>query len=212
MLFDGQPLDPEDKHLGSEFWNKWLITTHFQEPCLGVGVRNQLGSPGSQWERRWRHQWEVLPDSKHTYKQTVRPEPTCPFQSPPTTINPMSPTHLLTYLWFKGALDLNFHLISHIKMLGRRILLSHEKDEILPFAVTWMDLEGIMLSEIRQKKTNTVWYHLRVESKKYNTLVNITKKKQTHRYREQTSGYQLGRGVPLWDGGRVGGTNYYIYV
>ena len=29
-----------------------------------------------------------------------------------------------------------------------------------------MDLEDIMLSEIRQKKTNTVWYHLHVESKK----------------------------------------------
>ena len=55
-----------------------------------------------------------------------------------------------------------------------------------------MDLEGIMLSEISQRKTNTVWYHLYVESKKYNKLVNITKQKQTHSYREQTSGYQWG--------------------
>ena len=30
------------------------------------------------------------------------------------------------------------------------------KSEILPFAATWMDLENIMLSEIRQTKTNTV--------------------------------------------------------
>ena len=30
------------------------------------------------------------------------------------------------------------------------ILLSHKKDEILPFAGTWMDLEGIMLNEINQ--------------------------------------------------------------
>ena len=32
-----------------------------------------------------------------------------------------------------------------------------------------------------------------MESKKYNKLVNITKKKQTHRYSEQTSDYQWGR-------------------
>ena len=36
------------------------------------------------------------------------------------------------------------------------ILLSHKKDEILPFAATWMDLEGIMLSEISQREINTV--------------------------------------------------------
>ena len=80
--------------------------------------------------------------------------------------------------------------------------------EILPFAATWVDLEGIMLSEISQRKTNAVKYHLYVESKKYNKLVNKTKEKQIHRYREQTNGYQ-------WDGGQyrgggVGGTNYKV--
>ena len=57
-----------------------------------------------------------------------------------------------------------------------------------------MHLERIMLSETTQRKTNTVRYHFYVESKNYNKLVNITKNKQTHRYREQTSGYQWGEG------------------
>ena len=30
------------------------------------------------------------------------------------------------------------------------ILLSHKKDEIMAFATTWMGLEMIMLSEVRQ--------------------------------------------------------------
>ena len=37
-----------------------------------------------------------------------------------------------------------------------------------------MDLKGVMLGEINQRKTDTVWYHLYVESKKENKLVNIT--------------------------------------
>ena len=31
-----------------------------------------------------------------------------------------------------------------------------EKDEILPFAIMWMELEYIMLSKISQRKTNTI--------------------------------------------------------
>ena len=39
-------------------------------------------------------------------------------------------------------------------------------------------LENIMASEISQRKTNTIWYHLYVECKKHNKLMNITKKKE----------------------------------
>ena len=46
--------------------------------------------------------------------------------------------------------------------------LAIKKNEILPFVTIWMDLEGtlegIVLSEISQRKTNTVWLHLYVES------------------------------------------------
>ena len=32
------------------------------------------------------------------------------------------------------------------------ILLSHKKVEIIPFSATWLDLEDIMLSEIRERQ------------------------------------------------------------
>ena len=49
-----------------------------------------------------------------------------------------------------------------------------------------------MLSEISQTgKYCMISY---VESKKYSKLVNKTKKKQAHRHRKQTSGYQWGEG------------------
>ena len=49
-----------------------------------------------------------------------------------------------------------------------------------------MDLEGTMQGEICHRKTNTVWFHLYVESEKQNKW-NI-KEKQSYRYREQTGG------------------------
>ena len=45
-----------------------------------------------------------------------------------------------------------------------------------------------------------------MESKKYNKLVNTTKQEQTHRYREQISGFHWGQGQHR--GGAMGGTNY----
>ena len=41
-----------------------------------------------------------------------------------------------------------------------------KKNKILPFAIMWMDLESIMLSEISQRKTNTLCYQFYVGSKK----------------------------------------------
>ena len=39
----------------------------------------------------------------------------------------------------------------------------------MPFAATCMDLEIIIISEFSHMKTNIIWYHLYVESKKSDT-------------------------------------------
>ena len=35
-----------------------------------------------------------------------------------------------------------------------RIVLSHKKNEIMPFGTTWMDLESIILKEVSQRRRN----------------------------------------------------------
>ena len=61
-----------------------------------------------------------------------------------------------------------------------RILFSHKKNEILQFATTRMNLEGIMLKwNVRQRKTNTLWIPLNAESKKQNKLTSVHNKIET---------------------------------
>ena len=54
-----------------------------------------------------------------------------------------------------------------------------KKNEILPFATTWMELEGLMLSKISWRKTNVT----------YDLICGIQKKKKK----------------PSWDRGQMGG-------
>ena len=68
-----------------------------------------------------------------------------------------------------------------------------KKNEVMPFTATWMDLDIVILSEVSQTKTNTIWYHLYVESKKMIQINLFTKQKQTHRPRKRTYGYQRGK-------------------
>ena len=74
-------------------------------------------------------------------------------------------------------------------------ILAIKRNEIMPFAETWIDPEIIIVSEERQRKTNIIRYHLYVESKKKMIQMNLfTKQKQTHIHGKQTYGYQRGKG------------------
>ena len=68
--------------------------------------------------------------------------------------------------------------------------LRHLKNEIMPLAAAWMDLEiNILMEGDRKRKTIFMWYHPYVESKR-----NISmKQEQTHRHREQACGCQGGK-------------------
>ena len=67
-----------------------------------------------------------------------------------------------------------------------------KKNEIMPFAATWMSLEIILSkSETKRQISYDVIYTWNL---KYDTNL-FRKQKQTHRYRKQTYGYQRGKGV-----------------
>ena len=68
--------------------------------------------------------------------------------------------------------------------------LAIKKNEIMSFAAKWMDLGIIILSEVSPTKTNIIWHHLYVESKKMIQMNLFTKQKQTHRLWKQIYGFQ----------------------
>ena len=65
------------------------------------------------------------------------------------------------------------------------ILLSHKKESDTAICSHLMNLEIVILSEVRQRKTNTMWYCLYVESKKKMAQMNLFTK-QSQRCRKQT--------------------------
>ena len=54
----------------------------------------------------------------------------------------------------------------------------------MTFTTKWMDLEGIMLSEMSERERQILYDITYTWNLKYSKLMNITKKKQTHRYRQ----------------------------
>ena len=53
--------------------------------------------------------------------------------------------------WFKKLWDTHTHTHTHTHIHTHEYSSTTKKTEILPFVATWMDLENIILSEVRQK-------------------------------------------------------------
>lgn len=82
-----------------------------------------------------------------------------------------------------------------------------ENDKILPYVTTWIDLEDVMLSELSQTETNTLWFHSYVEYKKLVSKQKQNKWNQTERQQQkhintENSGFQMvwGKGAEEYNG------------
>ena len=70
-----------------------------------------------------------------------------------------------------------------------------KKNEVMPFSETWMDLEIIILSEVSQRKTNIIWYHLYAESKIKWYIWNYLPNRNRLTHLENKLGGRVGGGV-----------------
>ena len=71
-----------------------------------------------------------------------------------------------------------------------------KKNTIMPFVATWMDLEVIILSEVKSGRERQISHDVSYmwNLKKKMIKMNLfTKQKQTHRLQKQTYGYQRGK-------------------
>ena len=64
----------------------------------------------------------------------------------------------------KNAISAKHNKVKRAACIYYAIFFHLRKKEILSFITTQMKMEGVMLSDINQRKTNSAWYHLCVES------------------------------------------------
>ena len=62
-----------------------------------------------------------------------------------------------------------------------------EKNKIMPFAATWMDLDSVKLSEVKSDREGEISYDIPyMWNLERNDTNELTKQKETHRLRERT--------------------------
>ena len=84
---------------------------------------------------------------------------------------------ILTY----PLLDISFANIFSYSIFSHKKLGKKKKPEIFLLAKTWMDLEGIVLSDVKSHKDRKILHVFMSMWHLKNKWTNITKQKQTHR-------------------------------
>ena len=67
--------------------------------------------------------------------------------------------YIYIYIYIYIHIHTYTHTHTHTYIHTMEYYSAIKKNEILPFATTWMELEGIMLSEISPRKTNIIGLH-----------------------------------------------------
>ena len=97
-------------------------------------------------------------------------------QSCPTLSDPMD--HSLPGSSTHGIFQARVLEWGAIAFSDTGILFNH-KNKIMPFAATWVQLEMSVLSEVRKRKTNTIWCHFYVESKIWHKWPYLLRNRKT---------------------------------
>ena len=112
----------------------------------------------------------------------------------PAVLEQVPPTSMLYFFFFPLFLKLKYVYTMECHSAVR-------KNKIMPFAATWMQLEMIILSEVSQRKTNTIWYHLYMESKIWHKWIYLwNRNRLTDVENRLAKGEGVGRGMD-WEFG-----------
>ena len=159
----------------------------------------------------WRTVWRFLTKLKIElpYRQAILLQGTYPEKTMVWKVASLQRS-LQHYLWHGS--NLNVHPEEGIKEMwyiySMKYYSAIKRNETMPFAATWTDLEIVILSEISQTekgKHHMISLKCGIQKKKMIQMNWFTKKKQTYRHREPDLWLPMGKGcegrtrLGVWD-------------
>ena len=160
------------------------------------------------WRRKWQPTPVFLPGKSHEQRSLMGYSP----QGPRHNLATKPPSHVQIHTKFSLSIHLEFCLTEtpqgsdkYQNMCTLEVWGPYCRNHITKSYV----LKDKSQEGFKWKTQSKPLFSPLLQNKKYNKLVNITKKKQTHRCEEQTTGYRVGRergsiGVEEWEVQTIG--------